>query len=178
MTDSPNCFIGYHVHSDTKPLCKAIYVSESSILVQTNFTPTLYTYRAHFGNEDKKLLFRVCCMRYWMASGHSLLQKMTKEWVRTRSYFVFEEYYFWKSSPHTERYINYIFSSLMFSVRRYLLSLIQCLAQHRITSLELQKILQLFQYSHISRVRKLERRSNICSTSYRNTCTILIEIGE
>lgn len=129
-------------------------------------------------NEDKKLLFRVCCMRYWMASGHSLLQKMTKEWVRTRSYFDFEEYYFWKSSPHTERYINHIFSSLMFSVRRYLLSLIQCLAQHRITSLELQKILQLFQYSHISRVRKLERRSNICSTSYRNTCTILIEIGE
>lgn len=141
-------------------------------------------------NEDKKLLlvyksfvpllFRVCCMRYWMASGHSLLQKMTKEWVRTRSYFVFEEYYFWKSSPHTERYryINKIFSSLMFSVRRYLLSLIQCLAQHRITSLELQKILQLFQYSHISRVRKLERRSNICSTFYRNTCTILIEIGE
>lgn len=178
MTDSPNCFIGYHVHSDTKPLCKAVYVSESSILVQTNFTPTLFTYRAHLENEDKKLLFRVCCMRYWMASGHSLLQKMTKEWVRTRSYFDFEEYYFWKSSPHTERYINYIFSSLMFSVRRYLLSLIQCLAQHRITSLELQKILQLFQYSHISRVRKLKRSSNICSTSYRNTCTILIEIGE
>ncbi|XP_061172369.1 lysosomal-trafficking regulator-like isoform X2 [Saccostrea echinata] len=36
-------------------------------------------------------------------------------------------------------------------VRTYLLSLIQCLAQHRITSLELQKILQLFQHSHISR---------------------------
>ncbi|XP_056022508.1 lysosomal-trafficking regulator-like isoform X3 [Ostrea edulis] len=35
-------------------------------------------------------------------------------------------------------------------VRIYLLSLIQCLARHRITSLELQKILQLFQHSHIS----------------------------
>ncbi|XP_078313286.1 lysosomal-trafficking regulator-like isoform X5 [Crassostrea virginica] len=37
------------------------------------------------------------------------------------------------------------------NVRTYLLSLIQCLAQHRLTSLELQKILQLFQYSYISR---------------------------
>lgn len=58
MTDSPNCFIGYHVHSDTKPLCKAIYVSESSILVQTNFTPTLYTYRAHFGKWRQKTSFQ------------------------------------------------------------------------------------------------------------------------
>lgn len=58
MTDSPNCFIGYHVHSYTKPLCKAIYVSESSILVQTNFTPTLYTYRAHFGKWRQKTSFQ------------------------------------------------------------------------------------------------------------------------
>lgn len=165
----------------TQNLSAKQYMLVKTVFLYKQILHLPYIHTEHIlENEDKKLLFRVCCMRYWMASGHSLLQKMTKEWVRTRSYFDFEEYYFWKSSPHTERYwyINYIFSSLMFSVRRYLLSLIQCLAQHRITSLELQKILQLFQYSHISRVRKLERRSNICSTPYRNTCTILIEIGE
>lgn len=178
MTDSPNCFIGYHVHSDTKPLCKAIYVSESSILVQTNFTPTLYTYRAHFGKWRQKTSFQGLLYEilngFWTQLTAEDDQGMGKDQ---------ELFWFWrilllkKQSSYREVYKLH-FSSLMFSVRRYLLSLIQCLAQHRITSLELQKILQLFQYSHISRVRKLERRSNICSTSYRNTCTILIEIGE
>lgn len=66
MTDSPNCFSDYHVHSDTKPLCKAIYVSESSIFVQTNFTPTLYTYRAHFGKWRQKI---VTCLQVLCTSS-------------------------------------------------------------------------------------------------------------
>lgn len=186
--DSPDCkiqwFTLFHVHSDAKPLTlQSLLVNE--VFLYKQYTFSIYT-QGTFGKWRQKLLlvynscvhllFRVCCMRYWMASGHSLLQKMTKEWVRTWIYFVFEEYCFWKSSPQTERNIDCIISSLLFSVRRYLLSLIQCLAQHRITSLELQKILQLFQYSHISRVSKLKRSTYTCSTSYHYT--ILTEVGE